>query len=247
MATMPKGPGTLNREGEPSTAAIIRRRIERRGERFWRVSDFNDLPPRTVARVLARLAEAGVVERPRHGLYYRSRPTVVGPSIPSATAVTGHAVGAPLHAAGLSAANILGLTTQNPVRPELATPAANPPGVLGNAVVHTRRPPSRARLNDMEGALVELLRTRARYSDLGPVGTTQRLLRILGTGDTFDRVARVALDEPPRVRAMLGALGEELQAKPRILKRLRDSLNPLSTFDFGLLRDLPSAKKWQAR
>lgn len=244
---MSKGPGTLNRAGEPSAATTIRRRIERGGERFWRVADFNDLPPRTVSRTLARLAEAGVVERPRHGLYYRSRPTVFGPSIPSSTAVTGHAVDAPLHAAGLSAANLLGLTTQNPARAELATPAANPPGALRDATVHTRRPPSRARLNDTEGALVELLRTRGRYSDLGPARTIRRLLRILGAGDTFDRVARVALDEPPRVRAMLGALGEELEANPRTLKRLRDSLNPLSTFDFGLLRDLPAAKKWQAR
>lgn len=244
---MPKGPGTLNRAGEPSAAATIRGRIERSGERFWRVADFNDLPPRTVARTLARLAEAGVVERPRNGLYYRSRPTVVGPSIPSTTAVTGHSVDAPLHASGLSAANVLGLTTQNPARPELATPAANPPGALRNAIVHTRRPPSRARLGDREGALIEVLRTRGRYSDLGPAKTIRRLLGILGTGDTFDRVARAALDEPPRVRAMLGALGEELHANPRTLERLRDSLNPLSTFDFGLFRDLPSAAKWQAR
>lgn len=244
---MPKNPGTLKRAGVPSAAARIRRRIERGGERFWRVSDFNDLPPRTVARTLARLAEAGVVERARHGLYYRSRPTVLGPSIPSATAVASHTVGAPLHASGLSAANVLGLTTQNPARPELATPAANPPSALGNAVVHTRRPASRARLNPEEGALIEMLRTRGRYSDVDPATTTKRLLRILGTGDTFERVARSALDEPPRVRAMLGALGEELEANPRTLKRLHDSLNPLSTFDFGLFRDLPAAKTWQAR
>lgn len=244
---MPKGPGTLKRAGAPSAAARIRRRIERGGERFWRVSDFNDLPPRTVARTLARLADAGVVERARHGLYYRSRPTVVGPSIPSATAVASHVIDTPLHAAGLSAANVLGLTTQNPARQELATPAANPPSVLSNAIVHTRRPASRAHLSAEEGALIEMLRTRGRYSDVGPAATIKRLLRILGTGGTFERVARIALDEPPRVRAMLGALGEELEANPRTLKRLRNSLNPLSMFDFGLFRDLPAAKTWQAR
>ena len=244
---MPKGPGTLKRAGVPTAAARIRRRIERGGERFWRVSDFDDLPPRTVARTLARLADAGVVERARHGLYYRSRPTVVGPSIPSATALASHTVDVPLHAAGLSAANVLGLTTQNPARRELATPAANPPSVLGNAIVHTRRPASRARLSAEEGALIEMLRTRGRDSDVGPAGTIRRLLRILGRGGTFERVARSALDEPPRVRAMLGAFGEELEANPRTLKRLRDSLNPLSAFDFGLFRDLPAAKKWQAR
>ncbi len=244
---MPKGPGTLKRAGAPSAAARIRRRIERGGERFWRVSDFGTLPPRTVARTLARLAEAGMVERVRQGLYYRSRSTVLGPSIPSVTAVASHMVGAALHAAGLSAANVLGLTTEYPARPELATPAANPPSALGNAVVHTRRPASRAHLSAEEGALIETLRTRGRSSDVGPARTIRRLLRILGTGGTFERVARASLDEPPRVRAMLGALGEELEASPRTLKRLCDSLNPLSTFDFGLLRDLPLAKKWQAR
>ncbi|HEU4904794.1 MAG TPA: hypothetical protein VFT19_01605 [Solirubrobacterales bacterium] len=244
---MLKGPGTLKRAGAPSAASRIRGRIEQGGERFWRASDFNDLPPRTVARTLARLAEAGVVERARHGLYYRSRPTVVGPSIPSATAVASHAIDAPLHAAGLSAANVLRLTTQNPARPELATPATNPPSVLSNAIVHTRRPASRAHLNNEEGALIETLRTRGRYSDVGSAGTIKRLLHILGTGGTFERIVRSALDEPPRVRAMLGALGEELEANPRTLKRLRDSLNPLSTFDFGLFRDLPAAKTWQAR
>jgi hypothetical protein len=225
----------------------MRRRIERGGERFWQVADFNDLPPRTVARTLARLADARVLERARHGLYFRPRLTVLGPSMPSATAVAGHAVKAPLHASGLSAANVLGLTTQNPARAELATPAANSPGALRNAIVHTRRPPSRARLNEREGALVELLRTRGRYSDLGPEKTVDQLLRVLSSGDTFERVARVALDEPPRVRAMLGALGEEVTANPRTLERLRRSLNPLSTFDFGILRDLPRAKNWQAR
>jgi len=95
--------------------------------------------------------------------------------------------------------------------------------------------------------MIEMLRTRGRYSDIDPAGTIRQLLRILGTAGTFERVARSALDEPPRVRAMLGALGEELEANPRTLKRLRDSLNPLSTFDFGLLGVLPAAKKWQAR
>lgn len=152
-----------------------------------------------------------------------------------------------MHPAGLSAANVLGLTTQNPARPELATPAANAPGALSNAIVHTRRPPSRASLSDEEGALVEVLRTRGRYSDLGPAKTIRRLLRILETGRTYDRIARAALDEPPRVRAMLGALGETLEANPQTLKRLRASLNPLSTFDFGLFRNLPAAKSWQAR
>jgi hypothetical protein len=244
---MPKGTGTLKRSGKPSAAATIRLRIEAGGERFWRVSDFPKLPPRTVARTLARLADAGVIRRVRSGLYYRSRKTVVGPSIPSATAMIGHTLKAPVHPAGLSAANVLGLTTQNPARVELATPATNAPSALRNAWIHTRRSPSRAKLDEREGAVLELLRSRGRYSDLPPAQTIRRLRGVLAKDDVFERVARAALDEPPRVRAMLGALGEQMHADPLPIKRLRDSLNPLSTFDFGALRDIPTAEKWQAR
>jgi len=49
--------------------------------------------------------------------------------------------------------------------------------------------------------------------------------------------------DPPRVRALLGAIGEELAKKPTALLRLRDSLNPLSRFDFGALHGLRDAKK----
>lgn len=46
---------------------------------------------------------------------------------------------------------------------------------------------------------------------------------------------------------MLGALGKELGKRPRALKRLRASLNPLSRYDFGMLKVLPGAKRWQAK
>jgi hypothetical protein len=45
---------------------------------------------------------------------------------------------------------------------------------------------------------------------------------------------------------MLGALGEELNLSATTLGGLRKNLNPFSRFDFGPLRDLPSADNWQA-
>ena len=44
----------------------------------------------------------------------------------------------------------------------------------------------------------------------------------------------VADFEPTRVRAMLGALGEQLGKTAPALQRLRISLNPFSRFDFGI-------------
>ncbi|MEX2560398.1 MAG: hypothetical protein WD403_10815 [Pirellulales bacterium] len=57
----------------------------------------------------------------------------------------------------------------------------------------------------------------------------------------------MAETEPPRVRAMLGAIGEQLGKSERALKSLRASLNPLSRFDFGNLSELSYAHQWQAK
>lgn len=154
---------------------------------------------------------------------------------------------APLHPAGLTAANLLGFTTQNPGRLEYATPATAPPTALADAIVHTRRPGSRDGLSSEDGALLEFLRERARSSDLPPEATLARLRKLLSDRERFARLVRAARDEPPRVRAMLGALGQEVGADPKLLHRLRKSLNPLSRFEFGLLRHLRHAREWQAK
>jgi hypothetical protein len=196
---------------------------------------------------LSRLASEGVLDRVGKGVYYHSVPTTFGPSSPGASATAAQTLHATLHPAGLTAANVLGLTTQNPRRPEYATPAASRPTALRDAVVHTSRPADREGLGAEDGAILEILRERARSSDLSPRATVDRLLSLLGDDGRFDRLARAGLAEPPRVRAMLGALGQELNAPAGILASLRDGLNPLSRFDFGVLAALPNARAWQAK
>jgi hypothetical protein len=237
----------LLQEPRRSAAQVVRQRVNRGGARFWKHSDFHDLPPSAVAKALSRLAQEGALQRVGKGVYYRSTPTSFGPSIPGASAVAAETLTAPLHPAGLSAANALGLTTQNPRRPEYATGATGPPTALRNAVVHTGRSAHRATLSTEDGALLEILRERAESSDLSPEETANQLLRLLADEERFKRLARAAMGEPPRVRAMLGALGEELNMPPTILHQLRRSLNPLSRFDFGRLAHLRHARDWQAK
>lgn len=217
------------------------------GERHWQLSDFADLSATAVAHALSRLAAGGELQRVRKGLYYRSKMTAIGPSTPSATAALAQTFSAPLHPAGLTAASALGLTTQNPGRLELATPAAAPPGRLHGAVVHTRRPHTRFGLSDQDGALLELLRDRADASDLDQAETIQRLVERVRRPSDLRRLAQAALAEPPRVRAMLGALGQQAGAPAASLRELRTSLNPISRFDFGVLAGLDHAREWQAK
>lgn len=246
-------PSASRSRGRPNSArtwgaaSTVRRRVQQDGARFWRAEDFAGLPPAAVATTLSRLAHDGTLQRVAKGVYYRSEPTALGPSLPSQSAAAARTLHAPLHPAGLSAANALGLSTQNPARAEYATPAPARPRALRGAAVHTRRPASRAELSSEDAALLETLRSRARFSDLSPARTTARLLRLLAEDDRFERLAAAALDEPPRVRAMLGTLGQQLGGHERAVAKLRASLNPLSRFDFGILRSLPHAREWQAK
>ncbi|MGH2833109.1 MAG: DUF6088 family protein, partial [Solirubrobacteraceae bacterium] len=230
-----------------SVATHVRERVDAGGERYWSHSDFRGLSAAAVAHVLSRLTAEGVLQRVRKGLYYRPKMTAIGLSMPTADAVFAHTMSVPLHPSGLTAANGLGFTTQNPARREFATPASGAPGGLGDVVVRTRRPLSRLQLNAEDGALLELLRDRGRFSDLSPEQTAERLLATISDPKRFKRLADAAHSEPPRVRAMLGALGEQAGVPAEMLEPLRDSLNPLSRFDFGVLGVMPNAREWQSR
>ena len=104
-----------------------------------------------------------------------------------------------------------------------------------------------ADLSQTDAALLDFLRRGGKTSELAPAETVRRTLFLLSEKGRFERLLRVADSEPPRVRAMLGALGEQLGKTAPALQRLRISLNPFSRFDFGLLAGLPHARSWQAK
>lgn len=232
-----------------NTSLYIHQQILEQGEGYWRHSDFAGLPPAAVSKTLSRMAKAGELQRISKGLYYRPRQTRFGSSRPSQSEIQKLPIAQKLQPAGLSAANILGFTTQNSLQSEFATPANSVPRTIigATAQVRTRRPETWKHLSNKEAALLDLLRTRAKLSELSPEETKQHLLECFREGAYFDRLAAVADDEPPRVRAMLGAIGQELGKSSQQLKKLRQSLNPISRFDFGILRNLRHAKEWQAK
>ena len=248
---------TMARKSHPSArgssdrvAAIVRSRVEAGGERLWRYDDFRDLPFAAVARALSRLCSLGEIERLSKGTYFRSRPTSFGRSRPSPSAVRELARGrSSMFPAGVAAANLLGLSSQSSGRGELATSAGSLPRKLVGAdtIVHVRRPAGWRDLSQIEAAILDVLRRSAKPSDLAPEETVERLLTLLRERGTLGRLLKVAMEEPPRVRAMLGSLAEHLGKPRRALASLRASLNPASRFEFGPLARLPNAHAWQAK
>ena len=235
------------RRNAGSVSAVVTARVSTGGERFWKLSDFADLPAGAAVRALSRLAADGELRRVQRGVYWRGRPTVLGLSAPSASGVLAATSRSVLHPAGLTAASQLGLTTQNPMRAEFSTPGVAVPTRAARMIVHTRRPAGRVGLGPQDAAVLEVLRDRGVTSDLSPKQTVGRLSRLMADPERYARLARAAASEPPRVRAMLGALGERAGAPSYAVGELRASLNPLSRFDFGVLEVLPNARDWQAK
>lgn len=235
---------------ESSVMARVRARVRRGGERLWRLSDFPAESPAAVAQALSRLTAAGELRRVGRGLYHRGRATVLGLSKPAPGSLLRCAAAEhPLFASGLSALNRLGFTTQVPAVQELSTvrTSLRRSLLIGRLLVRTRRPAAWQRLGEVDGALLEVLRAGAVGSELDERATIARTLALLRERRRFQRLLAVAATEPPRVRALLGALGQELGVPRKQLEPLRNSLNPLSRFEFGLFHSLPAAKSWLAK
>ena len=245
----------MGKSGTPSNGsrrvmAIVRQRIERAGERLWRLEDFTGLPTSAVAQSLSRLARRGRIERLSKGLYYSPRETAFGKSRPNPAAI--HKLASSrktVFPSGIAAASLLGFTTQTARRTEIATSALSLPRKLvgSETIIHTRRPEAWGVLSEEDTALLDFLRRAGKSSELPPDETVRRTVMLLSAKGRFERLLKIADFEPPRVRAIIGAIGEQFGKGRAALRRLRDSLNPLSRFDFGQLSGLRYARNWQAK
>ena len=232
------------------TAENVRHQIESGGERIWRLNDFTNMPFTAVAQALSRLSKKGVIRRISKGLYYRFRQTPFGESRPSPRQLHSLNIqGKEIFPAGTAASNLLGFTTQNAAKMEVATNGLSlPRSIVGqDTIIRTRRPESWKNLSTKDGALLDFLRQGGKTSELSPKETVKQLLKHFDEKHQFERLIQVAESEPPRVRALLGAIGQQIGCQKDILAVLRSSLNPLSKFNFGNLIALKYAKQWQSK
>jgi hypothetical protein len=254
----------MNRPPHLSIAHSVRSRIlNGAGDRFWTYADFPHHARMPVAATFSRLTKEGVIRRLRRGIYYRPRNSIVGASRPDPEALVDkvlHLRGAKPLASGLGQYNRFGFTTQ---MSSAITRAVRRP-VSGNLlpgipVYFSARPLDRQRgIRPDERTVLDALRDLARIPDATPGDVLLRLKTLLRTGClNFERLARYALAEPPRVRALLGAIGEDIRNEGgkthglvllRSLAALRAALNPLSDYDVpGASAALAHGSAWRIR
>ena len=227
----------------------IRQRILSGGERFWNHQDLADYPSATIAKTFTQLVKEGILQRISKGHYYHPRPTRFGYSQPVRSELPYQLTQSRVYPAGVNAANLLGFTTQNAIDGTFATTANSLPTAWleKRAELYTRRPSTWENLSATEAALLDFLRSRGEWSDLSSSETNKQLLNHFRVPGRFERLVAIAHAEPPRVRAMLGAIGQELKYSKDLLQQLRTGLNPYSRFEFGKLSTLWYAQEWQAR
>jgi len=231
------------------TTGIVRHRIVGGGERLWQFADFPDLPFMPLAQALSRLARQGELQRLSKGF-------TIAPAIrrsDRAAPIPPRCENLPA-AAGASFPPASPQPTSSASRPrppnalKIATTALSlPRKLVGDAIIHTRRPAAWAGLSEEDAALLDFLRGGGKTSELSPAETTRRTIRILSEPGRLARLLKVSEHEPPRVRAILGAIGEQLGVGAAALRRIRASLNALSRFNFGPFRGLAYAQNWQAK
>lgn len=247
-----------------STARKAAQVIGKSPGRFIRPEDVDTHNVPAAQKALQRLSKRGIIKRTAKGTYYIPANTLLGQSKPSGHVAAQKALAHKSRLTGPSAAHWLGATTQVPAREHLVVFASKRPTNVSGVKTTLRSRSTRQDLNKTEGALIEFLRDRGRWSELSTQATIRIVIDIIqgvritrrGTKELatnlqktvrIDRLVAVALSEPPRVRAILGALLDEVGSPSSKTKALRTSLNPMSRFEFGKFSELANARQWQAK
>lgn len=239
----------MNRAHDASVATAVKTRILRRPTKtLWSYTDFSDLDTSAVAAALSRLARCGKLHRVRRGIYHHPRLTAFGQSRPD-PALVAEVIFKDRRSVPVRGYHRLGLTTQ--VSNELKRAVDHPTRVKPIKGINIRtvtRPISRQKgIRDDERAALDALRNIRRLPDTNIADTLSRVKSLMKNGTLAPRrLARFAAVEPPRVRALVGALVETVGHHSEAVDALRKSLNPLTRFKVPARRDiLPTGAEWQ--
>ncbi len=104
-------------------------------------------------------------------------------------------------------------------------------------------------ISEEERTVLDALRNLRRIPDTDPEKAIDRIKSLVRTNRlNFGRLSRFAAVEPPRVRALLGAIGEDLKCNTKAIEKLRRSINPLSLYKIsGASKALKHAKGWRIK
>lgn len=206
----------------------------------------------TAAKALERLQKKGLIKKVSKGVFYKPEQTVFGELKPDYSELlrpylfeNGKRVA---YETGTSLYNRLGLTTQMAFRIKIASRGKriniNRENLKANAVK------SYAEVTDSNYetlGLLDAFKDIKKIPDCSVAQVIKRLNTIVKelNDKQTESFIKYALMYPPRVRAMVGAVLEDIDTKTKSIEKLKESLNPLTTIKLGIKEsELPTKSNW---
>lgn len=204
----------------------------------------------TSAKALERLQKEGLIKKMSKGIFYKPIKTVFGDLQPDDSEQlkpylfkNGKRIA---YITGESLYNQMNLTTQMAFRIKIAS---NRRINIDKGTIKAKSVKSYAEVTEDNYQLLGFLDAIKDIKRI-PDCTVANAVKILGNklksfhDKKVDELIKYAILYPPRVRALLGAMLENMDAKVDTLN-LKESLNPITKFDLDLKEtDLPTLKNW---
>ncbi len=239
----------------------VTKKIEQQVEKFLPGTTFTykDLPIRkgeytAASKALERLRKKGKIKRFSKGVFYKPKQTVFGEILPDEEKVitpylfkNGKRIA---YITGLLLYNKMGLTTQIPKEISIASREKRIYVSKGN--IKATPVKSYVEVTDENYKYLQFLDALKDWKNIPDLDKKSSIILLTNLLKKFNkketnRLINFALAYPPRVRAFLGALLENLNKK-RNLDVLEESLNPLSEYKLGISKDiLPTVEKWNIK
>lgn len=203
------------------------------------------------AKALERLQTEGLIKKISKGVFYKPKQTVFGELRPDYGEQlrpylfeNGKRIA---YETGLSLYNRMGLTTQMAFRIKIASRSKRI--YINRGALKADAVKSYAEVTEGNYELLGFL-DAIKDSKHIPDCSIKQAVKVLSSKikqlnqKQIEELIKYALLYPPRVRAFLGAMLENLKIESDV-DRLKDSLNPLSKTKLGLKKsDLPTIKNW---
>jgi len=211
----------------------------------------NEYP--SAAKSIERLIKKGIIKRISSGLFFKPKQTVFGELLPKEEEIlkpylykNGKLIA---YITGIYLYNKLGLTTQIPQTIKIASREKEIKINKSNLKVKPAK--SYVDVTNKNFQYLEILDAIKDFKKI-PDLNTETGIRILSNilrelkKDNLNKIIKYSLKYPPRTRALLGALLEEIGIDE--LKDLKNSLNPLSEYYFGINKEmLKTAENWKIK
>lgn len=213
--------------------------------------DLNEYQAATKA--IERLIEKGLIKRVSTGVFYKPKQTVFGELKPNEEELLKPYLFQNnkriAYITGISLYNRMGLTTQVPRSIKIASRDKRITVSIGN--IKGTPVKSYVDVTDKNFYLLEILDVLKDFKKI-PDLDKKSAITILATklkslkSNELKQLTSYVLSYPPRVRAFLGALLENIKFTK--LETLKKSLNPLSEYDYGINKQiLPTVLNWNIK